>query len=136
MVILLKIGYINTHNRGIAKDIIIRNLQYVEMEDEILIENDYLIRFIEKEEIDNTIFEEKYFSLVQNKSTIWNKANKYKNYALFADENNVIGIEFDDEGKSINKSYLLINEELEINIDSDTITGLSESIDEKSRNDV
>ena len=55
MVILLKIGYINTHNRGIAKDIIIRNLQYVEMEDEILIENDYLIRFIEKEEIDNKL---------------------------------------------------------------------------------
>ena len=58
--------------------------------------------------------DEKSFSLMQNKSTIWNKANKYKNYALFADENNVIAIEFDDEGKSINKSYLLINEELEI----------------------
>ena len=56
--------------------------------------------------------DEKYFSLVQNKSTIWNKANKYKNYVLFADENNVIAIEFDDEGKSINKSYLLISEEL------------------------
>lgn len=58
--------------------------------------------------------DEKTFLLVQNKSTIWNKTNKYKNYALFADENNVIAIEFDDEGKSINKSYLLINEELEI----------------------
>jgi len=65
--------------------------------------------------ISNTVkLDEKTFSLVQNKSTIWNKANKYKNYALFADENNVIAIEFDDEGKSINKSYLLINEELEI----------------------
>jgi len=58
--------------------------------------------------------DEKTFSLVKKKSTIWNKATKYENYALFADENNVIAIEFDDEGKSINKSYLLINEELEI----------------------
>ena len=58
--------------------------------------------------------DEKTFSFIQNKSTIWNKANKYKNYGLFVDENNVIAIEFDDEGKSINKSYLLINEELEI----------------------
>ena len=58
--------------------------------------------------------DEKTFTLIQNKSTIWNKTNKYKNYALFADENNVIAIEFDNEGMSINKSYLLISDELEI----------------------
>ena len=56
----------------------------------------------------------KYLNYVHNKATIWNKSDKYKSYALFCDDNNVIAIEFDDEGKSINKSYLLINEELEI----------------------
>ena len=52
----MKIGYINTNNKSIAKDTLIRNLirlemQYVEMEDEVLIECDYLIRFVEKEDV-------------------------------------------------------------------------------------
>ena len=58
--------------------------------------------------------EDKYLSLIKNKATIWNKSDKYKNYALFCDENNVIAIEFDEKGKSINKSSLFISEELEI----------------------
>ena len=52
----MKIGYINTSDKSIAKDTLIRTLiklemQYVEMEDEVLIECDYLIRFVEKEEV-------------------------------------------------------------------------------------
>ena len=58
--------------------------------------------------------EEKYFNYVHNKSTIWNKSDKYKSYALFCDDNNVIAIEFDENGKSTKKSSLLIDEELEI----------------------
>lgn len=58
--------------------------------------------------------EEKYLNYVHNKATIWNKSDKYKNYALFCDDNNIIAVEFNDCGKSIGKSYLLINEELEI----------------------
>lgn len=58
--------------------------------------------------------EKKYINYVHNKATIWNKPEKYKSYALFCDDNNVIAIEFDDTGKSIAKSSLLINEELEI----------------------
>jgi len=62
----------------------------------------------------NIKLEEKYLNYVHNKSVIWNKYDKYKNFALFCDDNNVIAVEFDDDGKSINKSSLLINEELEI----------------------
>lgn len=62
----------------------------------------------------NIRLEEKYLNYVHNKSIIWNKSNKYKSCALFCDDNTVIAIEFDEHGKSINKSSLLINEELEI----------------------
>jgi len=58
--------------------------------------------------------EEKYFNYVHNKAVIWNKSDKYKSFALFCDDNNVIAIEFDENGKSIKKSSLLIDEELEI----------------------
>jgi len=56
----------------------------------------------------------KYLNYVHNKSSIWNKNDKLKSYALFCDDNNVIAIEFDDKGNSIRKSFLMINEELEI----------------------
>jgi len=74
---------------------------------------------INEENIKNIInynikLEEKYLNYVHNKSIIWNKANKYKSCALFCDDNTVIAVEFDEHGKSINKSSLLINEELEI----------------------
>jgi len=58
--------------------------------------------------------DEKTLNLIYNKTIIWNKSEKYKNCALFCDENNVIAIEFDKNGNSINKSTLLIYEELEI----------------------
>ena len=51
---------------------------------------------------------------ILKKTIIWNKSEKYKNYALFCDDNNVIAVEFDENGKSINKSSLLVSEELEI----------------------
>lgn len=51
---------------------------------------------------------------ILNKTIIWNKSEKYKNYVLFCDDNNVIAVEFDEKGKSINKSSLLVSEELEI----------------------
>ena len=56
--------------------------------------------------------EDKDISYIKNKSTTWSKIKK--NFALFCDSNNVIAIEFDDNGKSIKKSSLLINDELEI----------------------
>lgn len=62
----------------------------------------------------NIQLEEKYLTMILNKSITWNKGDKYKNYALFCDDNNVIAVEFDKNGKCINKSSLLINEELEI----------------------
>ena len=56
----MKIGYISTNNKGIAKDTLIKTLiklgmQYVEMEDEVLVECDYLIRFVEKENVYNNL---------------------------------------------------------------------------------
>ena len=54
------------------------------------------------------------FNNIYNKATTWNKSNKYKSCALFCDENNIIAVEFDDNGISINKSYLAVNDELEI----------------------
>ena len=62
----------------------------------------------------NIKLEEKFWVTLKERATIWDKTNKRKNYVLFCDENNVIAIEFDNDGKSINKSTLLIEEELEI----------------------
>ena len=58
--------------------------------------------------------EEKYFNCINKKTIVWNKSDKYKNYVLFCDDTNVIAIEFNNSGKSIRKSSLLISEELEI----------------------
>ena len=62
----------------------------------------------------NIKLDEKYWVNLKEKATIWNKSNEKKSYILFCDENNVIAVEFDREGKSINKSSLLITEELEV----------------------
>ena len=77
----MKIGYISTDNKGIAKDTLIKNLiklgmQYVEMEDEILIESDYLIRFIEKEEVYNNL----------NLIDILDKPYSFKDFTLDIEE--------------------------------------------------
>lgn len=49
----MNIIYINTSNKGIAKDRLIKGtikagMQYIEMEDELLIDGNYLVRFLEK----------------------------------------------------------------------------------------
>ena len=62
----------------------------------------------------NIKLKEKYFNCINKKTIVWNKSDKYKNYVLFCDDTNVIAIEFNNSGKSIRKSSLLINEELEI----------------------
>ena len=62
----------------------------------------------------NIQIKEKNWNSLKEKSTIWNKSNQKKSYVLFCNENNVIAIEFDKNGKSINKSTLLVEEELEI----------------------
>lgn len=54
------------------------------------------------------------FNTIKNKAMVWNKQKKDKNYVLFCDKTNVIAIEFSNAGKSINKSYLQISDELEI----------------------
>ena len=52
--------------------------------------------------------------LIYKKTTAWDKNNKHKNCCLFCDRNNVVAIEFNDAGTSINKSYLFVSDELEI----------------------
>ena len=54
------------------------------------------------------------FKNILRKSITWNKCDKYRNYALFADNNNIIAIEFDNNGNSIKRSSLIVSEELEI----------------------
>ena len=51
---------------------------------------------------------------VHNKTEAWNIGKRIEYCALFSDYNNIIAIEFDKTGKSIKKSYLLIDEELEV----------------------
>ena len=65
--------------------------------------------------INNNIkLNEKIFNSIYNKTIIWNKSDKYRSCALFCDDNNVIALEFNKNRCSINKSSLLVYEELEI----------------------
>lgn len=71
------IGYINTDNKSVAKDTLINTLirlgmQYVEMEDEVLVEFEYLIKFIEKEDIHNDL----------NLIDILSKPHSFKDFKL------------------------------------------------------
>ena len=68
-----------------------------------------------KKIITNTIkLNKEELDLIYKKTTTCDKNKKQKNCCLFCDKNNVIAIEFDDAGLSINKSYLFISDELEI----------------------
>ena len=68
-----------------------------------------------KKIITNTIkLNKEELDLIYKKTTTCDKNKKHKNCSLFCDEKNVIAIEFDDAGLSINKSYLFISDELEI----------------------
>ena len=57
--------------------------------------------------------DEKILIKIYNKTEVWNLESKISYCALFADASNIIAIEFDENGNSIKKSYLFINEELE-----------------------
>ena len=60
-------------------------------------------------EIDNkTLFQ------LYNKTEIWNINKKINYCALFVDGNNIIAVEFNKNGKSIKKSFMCIDEELEL----------------------
>lgn len=59
-------------------------------------------------------FSEEFVKCVHNKTEIWNIATTPHFCALFCDDSNVIGIEFDEFGKSIKKSSLLVDEELDV----------------------
>lgn len=58
--------------------------------------------------------EESFFRLLQNKAEIWNMSTSLQTLALFCDNNTVIALEFDNDGNSIKKSFLNIEEELDI----------------------
>ena len=51
---------------------------------------------------------------IYNKTEIWNMSGKINYCALFSDSNSIIAIEFNKNGKSIKKSFLFIDEELEV----------------------
>lgn len=61
-----------------------------------------------------------------NLTELWNKTNNI-NCSLFCDGNNIIAIEFNNEGISTRKSYLYIDEEAEIleDIDNYNITSIT-----------
>ena len=63
--------------------------------------------------------EQNMIKYVYKKAVEYNNASNKINCALFTDRNNIIAILFDDNGISIKRSFLEINEELEIldNID-------------------
>lgn len=65
--------------------------------------------------VNNSIqVDETFLNSVHNKTECWNMGKRIDFCALFSDYNNIIAIEFNKDGKSIRKSYLLIDEELEV----------------------
>ena len=55
-----------------------------------------------------------FLNYVHNQTETWNFSKNIEYCALFCDKNNIIAIEFDKTGNSIKKSFLMIEEELEI----------------------
>ncbi len=51
---------------------------------------------------------------IYSKTEIWNMNGKINYCSLFSDNNNIIAIEFNKSGKSIKKSFMYIDEELEV----------------------
>lgn len=51
---------------------------------------------------------------IYSKTEIWNFNGKINYCALFSDNNDIIAIEFNKNGKSIKKSFMYIDEELEV----------------------
>ena len=68
-----------------------------------------------KDFINNTIKINQNFLLkIYNKTDIWNINSKITYCALFSDNNDIIAIEFNKYGNSIKKSFLLVDEELDV----------------------
>lgn len=59
-------------------------------------------------------FDSNFIISVHNKTEVWNISQNLNFCALFSDNNNIIAIEFDENGNSIRKSFLQIDEELEV----------------------
>lgn len=55
-----------------------------------------------------------FINKIKNKTEIYNKKNKDNSYAIFASDNKVIALMFNDKGISIKKSSLCIDEEDDI----------------------
>ena len=51
---------------------------------------------------------------IYDKTELWNLSEKIDFCSLFSDNTTIIAIQFDNKGNSIEKSYLMIDEELEI----------------------
>ncbi len=63
----------------------------------------------------NIKVDKEFLDLIYNKTESYDQNNKYIEYmALFSDENNSILLEFDQEGNSIFRSHLLLEEELDV----------------------
>ena len=58
--------------------------------------------------------EKEFINDIYNKTELWNIKDKIDYCSLFCDDNNIVAIEFNKSGKSIKKSFLIIDEELEI----------------------
>ncbi|MBR6690870.1 MAG: DUF3603 family protein [Bacilli bacterium] len=74
---------------------------------------------VDEETLKNLIYNkilinEDFLLQIYNKTEIWNMNGKINYCALFSDNNTIIAIEFDKKGNSIKKSFLFIDEELEV----------------------
>lgn len=68
-----------------------------------------------KKIINNQIkINEKLLLKIYNKTETFNKIEKINYCALFADNNTILAVEFDENGKSIRKSFLYVEEELDV----------------------
>ena len=59
--------------------------------------------------IDNSLL-----NSIKNKTTLWNQDDNIAYCALFSDCNTIIAVEFNKNGSSIKKSFLSVDEELEV----------------------
>lgn len=65
--------------------------------------------------VNNSIkIDNNFLNCVHNQTELWNNTEKIEFCALFSDYNNIIAIQFNNKGISIKKSFLLVEEELEI----------------------
>lgn len=62
----------------------------------------------------NIKLDDKTFKCIENKTSLYNDNRNILSCALFTDRNNIISIMFDDNGFDIKRSFLVIDEELDI----------------------